>query len=108
MLHRAPHRRRAHGAAALAAKDTERTLLELNKISPTSSDSYAAAVEWFKEWTVLNAVDWSSPPELDAALVEFFEDIYFQGHQASSGSCLVAALEHFHPCLAGIRSASLP
>jgi len=90
------------------ARVTERTFLELNKIAPASSDSYRAAVEWFESWALDNRIPWSVAAELDLALVEFFEEIYFAGHEGGAASALLAALEHFHPTLAGLRASQLP
>ena len=74
---RAAHRLRQHWDAALKAKQLDLTFLEINTVKQNTAAQYQRFLNEFKDWCHKNHVGVTTADELDLAVVEWLEHIYF-------------------------------
>ena len=97
---RAQRRSQLHGEAAAAAHKTILRFLEANTVRPATHDQYHRMLLAFK--TVAQRSGWKvHPNDMDQALADYIEHLYFTGAVADEGSGAVAAVEYFHTALLG-------
>jgi len=97
---RAARRGKLHRGAAAAARDTRLTFLEANAVRPQTVTQYTDYVERFRQWLPQHGAEVTSVSVLDVLLCEFFEDLYFHGHNHDVADKTLAAIQF---CSLGIR-----
>ena len=106
-----PHQSRRRKTAALPqpiAKTFRRTSLsrlEQAAVRPATQSRYRQLGQDFLSWALCHNVSWTTHEDLEAAAVEYMEDLYDDGQPAHLGSALLAALRHLHPGLSLPRAA---
>jgi len=62
----------------------------------------------FFQWCLVQHLDWSDGTELDAVLVTYLNELYYDGEAPSDGTLMVAALKFFVPEVSRLGMAGLP
>ena len=75
--------------------------LEVNRVTRPSALMYDRYFRDFQTWASNNGLPLDSGEDISLAVMEYLEDLYFQGHNHDSGEKLIAALEYRIP---GLRS----
>jgi len=101
-------RRARHKGAAAAAKAAGASLLEVNAVRPSTAERYAETFAVFKEWVTLNKLALHTAAEVDEALCEYLEHLYFEGHAVSQARNLIAAVKYFKTQLKILEPLELP
>ena len=71
--------------------------LEINRARPTTAVDYQDHVAKFTDFAGASVKHLLGKGQLDRAIVEYLEHIYFEGAGADSGNKLVAAIEYVEP-----------
>ena len=56
---------------------------------------YQVRYQAFLSWSAMARVPVATVPDLEEALLEYFNQLYFDGHDSPDGTKLVAAVAHF-------------
>ena len=84
------------------------TYLEQSTIFPKTEKKYSDAVLQWSGWTLRQGLPIAEPSQIDTALVQFFNHLFFAGQNPWRGELLLAALLHKQPHLGRLGSNSLP
>jgi hypothetical protein len=84
------------------------TYLEHAAVFPKTEKKYADALARWTSWTQSEGLSVAQPGQIDQALVQFFNHLFFAGQNPWRGECLVAAILHKQPHLGKLGSNSLP
>ena len=98
-LARARHRDRSYGHLKSSEEIVSLSFLEHNAVKKETAQSYSARLEEFKIWLHSNGIRPLSVSHLDVVIVEYFEDLFFQGFNHDEGEKLLASIGHFSPQL---------
>ena len=101
---RARRRQLAHQDEALRARSFGQYFLEVNKVTRPAALMYDRYFRNFQAWASSNSLPLNTSDDISLAVLEYLEDLYFQGHNHDSGEKVIAALEYSVP---GIRSAKV-
>ena len=94
-LARARHRDRSYGHLKSSEEIVSLSFLEHNAVKKETAQSYSARLEEFKIWLHSNGIRPLSVSHLDVVIVEYFEDLFFQGFNHDEGEKLLASIGHF-------------
>ncbi|CAK0857511.1 unnamed protein product [Prorocentrum cordatum] len=89
---------------ASKARSFGQYFLEVNKVTRPSALMYDRYSRDFQTWTSNDGLPLNASEDISFAMLEYLEDLYFQGHNHDSGEKVIAALEYRTP---GIRSAKV-
>ncbi|CAK0883484.1 unnamed protein product [Prorocentrum cordatum] len=89
---------------ASRARSFGQYFLEVNKVTRPSAMMYDRYFQDFQTWASSNGLPLNASEDISFAMLEYLEDLYFQGHNHDSGEKVIAALEYRAP---GIRSAKV-
>ena len=92
-LARAQRRAQEHSRQAVICRDLGCYFMEVNRVTRASATLYDRYFCDFRRWARQNDISLSTPAEIDIALVEHFEDLYFQGHNHDAGEKVLASVE---------------
>jgi len=84
------------------------TYLEQSAVSPKTEKKYSDAVALWTVWTQNEGLSITQPGQVDQALVQFFNHLFFAGENPWRGEVLLAAVLHKRPHLGKLGSNSLP
>ncbi|CAK0843265.1 unnamed protein product, partial [Prorocentrum cordatum] len=87
-------RRRAFPAATTAATSGSLTFLETQAVGEATRRDYADRVSKFTRWATSVRLPIGEVPELDVALVTFFNQLFFDGYPSEEATKYMAALAH--------------
>ncbi|CAK0804177.1 unnamed protein product, partial [Prorocentrum cordatum] len=87
-------RRRAFPAANTAATSGSLTFLETQAVGEATRRDYADRVSKFTGWATSVRLPIGEVPELDVALVTFFNQLFFDGYPSEEATKYMAALAH--------------
>ena len=82
--------------------------LEQMAVRAPTLRQYQRSIEVFLEWCRRRHMDWTTDAELDDRLTLLFDEMYFHGQPAESGSTLIAAIKHGMPAFRRQGAALLP
>ncbi len=82
--------------------------LELISVGEPTIHDYIIRAKEFATWCATMGLLWVSDPELDLALLLFFDMLFFKGKGVDAGSKLVAALKYMMPRFARVGAGTLP
>ena len=82
--------------------------LELISVKAPTVHDYLLRAKEFATWCATVGLLWVSDPELDLALLLFFDMLFFKGKGVDAGSKLVAALKYMMPRFARTGVGALP
>ncbi|CAK0871377.1 unnamed protein product, partial [Prorocentrum cordatum] len=74
---------------------TGRSFLEQKAVGNRTTLDYQARYHRFLTWAAAARLPVSTIPELEETLLEYFNELYFEGHDSPDGSKLAAAVTHF-------------
>lgn len=112
--HEAKRRRRAaqreekFGEMRANRQPGSETVTESNDVSGTTRQRYSALLDPFLNWAAKERMPVKSEEQLDAAGVEWIEELFFRGESLDAGSGLMAALLWRYPWLRRKGGQSLP
>ena len=106
----AARRRRALNLWVPLAASTGARLsaLESRSVRPQTQKQYQQAVEELLAWCSRNRLSVATSDELDRAVTDYLDEMYFDGWNRHVGSGLLAALQHFWPQLGYRTELELP
>ena len=101
---------RQKAAALLPLSDlaTALSFLEMRSVTGVTRQVYMKHVRLFIEWCLRHRYDWSGPEELDALLVLLFDELFFKGFAADSGTRVFTAIAFFLPAVSKAGQWALP
>ncbi|CAK0856156.1 unnamed protein product [Prorocentrum cordatum] len=77
------------------ASADQRSFLERKAVGNRTTLDYQARYHRFLTWAEAARLPVSTIPELEETLLEYFNELYFEGHDSPDGSKLAAAVTHF-------------
>ena len=95
----AAKRRAAHATAALQARESGTSFMEVNRVGYSSALHYDRDSLDFMKWVKDNRLESELMDDLDEILIEYFEKLYFDGESWEAWSKTLAALEYRNPSL---------
>ena len=87
-------KRSSHRLAASAARAAGTSLLEVSTVKPETAMTYDDQIKRFVNWVGKPVQEMIGKSILDVSMVEFFEAMYFEGHNHHIGDSLLSALEY--------------
>ncbi|CAK0825147.1 unnamed protein product, partial [Prorocentrum cordatum] len=88
---------------ALKARSFGQYFLEVNKVTRPSALMYDRYFRDFQTWASNNGLPLNASEDISFAMLEYLEDLYFQGHSRDSGEKVIAVLGRAKIALKGFR-----
>ncbi|CAK0849158.1 unnamed protein product [Prorocentrum cordatum] len=92
---RAKRRRTRHPEGVHWRGPGQRSFLEQKAVNTRTTLDYQARYHRFLTWAEAARLPVPTIPELEETLLEYFNELYFEGHDSPDGSKLAAAVTHF-------------
>ena len=108
MLRRAARARSRPYQVSLTAQ-LPYSYLELASVGERTIKDYRQRLLELYSWSTSTGLSWTCAAELDAVLVQLFDELFWKGLPADHGSKLIAVLKFFRPGLgSSVESLDLP
>ncbi len=100
-------RRKRATARPLLLAEEGKTVLQTHAVGKANQKRYQLAVERFSSWNMTPLPTWSRD-QMDLLLVNFLDDMFWEGEQLAQGTAMLAAVQHKWPELGRGERTSFP